>query len=66
VRAVGSYAGLPIVDPMSLVDVDLLIPELGQRAVLVAVRAVSVNPADVKRRAGLTSAATPIGLGPGC
>lgn len=62
-KAVASYDGLPIVDPMSLVDVELPIPELRPRDVLVAVQAVSVNPVDVKRRAGLTAAALPTVLG---
>ncbi len=62
-KAVASYDGLPIVDPMSLVDVELPTPELRPRDVLVAVQAVSVNPVDVKRRAGLTAAALPTVLG---
>ena len=52
-KAVVSYQGLPISDPASLSDADLPIPGLRPRDVLVDVHAVSVNPADVKRRAGL-------------
>jgi zinc-binding alcohol dehydrogenase family protein len=63
VRAIGSFAGLPVDDPDSLVDVDLPIPELGARDVLVRVEAVSVNPADVKRRAGLPASDLPTVLG---
>jgi NADPH2:quinone reductase len=52
-RAIGSYDGLPISDPQSLVDVELPAPALRPRDVLVRVQAVSVNPVDVKRRTGL-------------
>jgi NADPH:quinone reductase-like Zn-dependent oxidoreductase len=62
-RAVAPYEGLPIDDPRSLIDVDLPTPELRPRDVLVRVQAVSVNPADVKKRAGLTATATPTMLG---
>src|ERR1700722_755235 len=62
-KAIASYDGLPIADPMSLVDVELPTPALRPRDVLAAVQAVSVNPADVKRRAGLSAAALPTVLG---
>jgi NADPH:quinone reductase len=62
-RAIGSYDGLPLSDPQSLVDVELPTPELRPRDVLVRVQAVSVNPADVKRRAGLGHSETPVVLG---
>ena len=50
-RAVGLYQYLPIEHPESLVDVELPAPEPGPRDLRVAVRAVSVNPVDVKVRA---------------
>jgi NADPH2:quinone reductase len=62
-RAIGSYDGLPLSDPHSLVDVELPTPELRARDVLVRVQAVSVNPADVKRRASLGRSETPVVLG---
>jgi NADPH2:quinone reductase len=62
-RAIGSYDGLSISDPQSLVDVELPTPELRPRDVLVRVQAVSVNPVDVKRRAGLEHSETPVVLG---
>ena len=62
-HAIGSYDGLPISDPQSLVDVELPTPQLRPRDVLVRVQAVSVNPVDVKRRAGLTHSDTPVVLG---
>jgi NADPH2:quinone reductase len=62
-KAIASYDGLPIADPLSLVDVELPAPELRPRDVLAAVEAVSVNPADVKLRAGLPAAALPTVLG---
>ena len=43
--------GLPISDPASLKDVDLPLPVAGPRDLLVAVRAISVNPVDTKIRA---------------
>jgi NADPH2:quinone reductase len=62
-RAVASYEGLPSEDEHSLVDVELPVPMPGPRDVVVMVEAVSVNPADVKRRAGLTRSDTPTVLG---
>jgi NADPH2:quinone reductase len=62
-RAIGSYDGLPISDPQSLVDVELPPPELRPRDVLVRVQAVSVNPVDIKRRASLEHSETPVVLG---
>jgi NADPH:quinone reductase len=61
--AVGSFEGLPIDDPNSLLDVTTPIPELRPRDVLVRVIAVSVNPADVKTRAGLKKSDQPTILG---
>ena len=62
-RAVGSFEGLPIDDPRSLVDVELPVPALRPHDVLVRVSAVSVNPVDVKRRAALESRETAQVLG---
>jgi zinc-binding alcohol dehydrogenase family protein len=62
-RAIGSYDGLPVSDPQSLVDVELPTPQLRPRDVLVRVQAVSVNPVDVKRRTGLQHCDTPEVLG---
>lgn len=52
-KAVAYYRNLPIDDPESLVDVTLPDPQPGPRDLLVDVRAVSVNPVDVKIRAGV-------------
>jgi zinc-binding alcohol dehydrogenase family protein len=41
---------LPADDPQSLIDVELPTPEPGPRDLLVAVRAISVNPVDTKIR----------------
>ncbi|MBK7863242.1 MAG: zinc-binding alcohol dehydrogenase family protein [Archangiaceae bacterium] len=51
-KAVALKRYLPIVDPESLLDVDLPRPSPPQgHDLLVAVKAISVNPVDVKRRA---------------
>ena len=62
-RAIGSYDGLPLSDPQSLLDVELPTPQLRPRDVLVRVQAVSVNPVDIKRRAALEHSDTPVVLG---
>ncbi|RZM34750.1 MAG: zinc-binding alcohol dehydrogenase family protein, partial [Sphingomonas sp.] len=49
-RAIGYTHSLPIDDPASLVDIDLPKPEATGRDLLVAVKAVSVNPVDAKIR----------------
>jgi len=49
-KAVGYRNSLPISEPLSLVDVDLPEPAPGARDLLVAVKAVSVNPVDTKVR----------------
>ncbi len=49
-RAIGYTTSLPIDDPQSLVDLDLPKPEAAGRDLLVAVKAVSVNPVDTKIR----------------
>ncbi|NII52746.1 zinc-binding alcohol dehydrogenase family protein [Luteibacter sp. SG786] len=48
--------GLPIQDPRSLVEMDLPKPVATGRDLLVAVKAVSVNPVDTKVRNGMTTA----------
>ena len=60
---IGSYRGLPSTDTQSLVEVELPLPELRPHDILVRVAAVSVNPADVKRRAATPTAETPTVLG---
>lgn len=50
-RAVAYTRSLPVDDPQCLVDVTLPAPTPGPRDLLVEVRAVSVNPVDVKVRA---------------
>ncbi len=49
-RAIGYTHSHPIDDPASLVDIDLPKPEATGRDLLVAVKAVSVNPVDAKIR----------------
>ncbi|GGK25135.1 NADPH:quinone reductase [Streptomyces camponoticapitis] len=62
-NGVGSFRGLPVEDPESLLDVVVPVPELRPRDVLVRVEAVSVNPADVKARAELAPSDQPRVLG---
>ncbi|MFD1956464.1 zinc-binding alcohol dehydrogenase family protein [Paenibacillus thailandensis] len=50
-KAVGLYKYLPIDHPESLIDVELEKPAPGGRDLLVKVKAISVNPVDVKVRA---------------
>ena len=50
-RAIGYRRSLPIEDPLSLEDIDWPDPQPGPRDLLVEVKAVSVNPVDVKVRA---------------
>jgi NADPH:quinone reductase len=61
--AVGAYEGLPIEDDAALVDVEIEVDEPGSHDLLVEVRAVSVNPADVKVRRSLTRQDRPRVLG---
>ncbi|WP_432510057.1 zinc-binding alcohol dehydrogenase family protein [Kineococcus sp. SYSU DK001] len=63
VPAVAALDGLPVSDPQSLVDVEVPVPDLRPHDLLVEVRAVSVNPVDVKVRAGLDRQAAPKVLG---
>jgi NADPH2:quinone reductase len=61
--AVGSFAGLPLTDPAALQDVEVDVPDPGPHDLLVEVRAVSVNPVDVKVRSGLEQQDAPRILG---
>ncbi|KDN99697.1 MULTISPECIES: zinc-binding alcohol dehydrogenase family protein [Pseudomonas] len=49
-KAIAYYHSLPITDPAALQDIELPAPEPGPRDLLVAVRAISVNPVDTKVR----------------
>jgi NADPH2:quinone reductase len=51
-KAIGYYRPLPIDDAEALVDLDLPAPIPRPRDLLVRVQAISVNPVDVKVRAG--------------
>lgn len=50
-RAIAYAQPLPISDENSLIDIELPVPEPAGRDILVEVKAVSVNPVDVKVRA---------------
>ncbi len=50
-KAIGLYQYLPIENEQSLVDVEVDRPTPGGRDLLVAVRAISMNPVDTKVRA---------------
>lgn len=62
-NAVAYTRSLPIDDPASLTDVVVDVPTAGPRDLLVEVRAVSVNPVDVKVRAGNDPQGVPKVLG---
>ncbi len=62
-NAVAYTRSLPSSDPSCLTDVELPVPEVGPRDLLVEVRAVSVNPVDVKVRANNDPDGTPKVLG---
>ena len=62
-RAVAYRRPAPVSDPASLEDVELPVPEPGPRDLLVRVEAVSVNPVDVKLRAGSDPGGQPRVLG---
>ncbi|OOH88598.1 Zn-dependent oxidoreductase [Pasteurellaceae bacterium 15-036681] len=49
-KAIGFNQPLPIENKDALIDIELPTPELGARDILVAVKAVSVNPVDMKVR----------------
>ncbi len=53
-KAIGFRTPLPLTDANALLDLDLPLPTPGPRDLRVAVRAVSVNPVDVKVRASAT------------
>ncbi len=57
-KAIGFYQYLPVEDPSSLVEVEVPTPEPGGRDLLVRVKAVSVNPVDVKVRSRLQTVET--------
>jgi zinc-binding alcohol dehydrogenase family protein len=61
--AVGSYASSTIDSPGALQDVEVPVPDVRPRDLLVRVEAVSVNPVDVKRRSSLSPSAEPTILG---
>jgi zinc-binding alcohol dehydrogenase family protein len=56
-KAIGYYKPLPISDPQALLDIDLPEPVPQDLDLLVEVKAISVNPVDVKVRARATPAA---------
>ena len=53
--AFGYATNLPVDDPSSLVACEVALPDLAPHDLLVEVRAVSVNPVDVKQRAGASA-----------
>jgi NADPH:quinone reductase len=60
-RAIASISAVPISDPSSFADIEMDVPPLGPRDLLVEVRAVSVNPVDTKvRRKGANPSAPKI------
>ena len=50
--AIGYRANLPVTDPQAFVTEEVPVPDPGPHDLLVEVEAVSVNPVDVKQRAG--------------
>ncbi|HEX6735248.1 MAG TPA: zinc-binding alcohol dehydrogenase family protein [Azonexus sp.] len=56
-KAIAYRQSLPIDHPDALIDVELPTPAIGEHDLLVAVRAVSVNPVDTKVRRGVAPAA---------
>jgi zinc-binding alcohol dehydrogenase family protein len=50
-KAVGYKTPLPIADPQSLLDIEIAAPVAAGRDLLVEIKAISVNPVDVKVRA---------------
>jgi len=49
-RAVGYRSPAPIEDPAALEDIEIAAPLAAGRDLLVAIRAISVNPVDTKVR----------------
>lgn len=62
-KAIASFAALPVDDPKALQDIEIAVPELRPHDVLVRVEAVSVNPVDIKRRRSLQLSDKPTILG---
>ena len=62
-RAIGAVGGVPIDDPGSFVELELPVPQLRPRDVLVRVEAVSVNPGDTKTRGSMAATDPPRVLG---
>ena len=62
-HAVAATGSVPLDDERALADVELPVPELRPRDLLVEVAAVSVNPVDVKTRGRRAADAPPIVLG---
>jgi zinc-binding alcohol dehydrogenase family protein len=62
-HAVVYRKSLPITDPASLEDAELPVPVPGPRDLLVRIEAISVNPVDVKVRAGVDPGGKPKILG---
>ncbi|MDO4919613.1 alcohol dehydrogenase catalytic domain-containing protein [Kocuria sp.] len=62
-RAIAMITSLPATDPHALVQVELPVSTPGPLDLLVRVKAVSVNPVDVKIRAGAGDQDTPKVLG---
>lgn len=58
-RAIASISATSISDPLSFVDVEMEVPPLAPRDLLVEVRAVSVNPVDTKVRGNGASPSSP-------
>ncbi|SIS72595.1 zinc-binding alcohol dehydrogenase family protein [Zobellia uliginosa] len=52
-KAIGYKENLPIEDVKSLQDVELAMPKVTGKDILVEIKAISVNPADYKVRAGM-------------
>src|ERR1700693_4853695 len=50
-KAVGYKTPLPIADPQSLLDIEIPAPQATGRDLLVEIKAISVNPVDMKVRA---------------
>jgi len=57
-KAIGLYHYLPIEDPQSLIDLEIETPVPGACQLLVRVKAIAVNPVDVKARAQKAQAET--------
>ncbi|MBV9691359.1 MAG: zinc-binding alcohol dehydrogenase family protein, partial [Ktedonobacteraceae bacterium] len=57
-KAIGLYRYLPIEDPQSLIDLEIETPVPDAHQLLVRVKAIAVNPVDVKTRASEAQAET--------